>query len=96
MKKVDNGIVREMTAEELADYNKRIADNPTPSNFEIKLSNLRNKRNLHLSQTDWWGASDNTMTSEQTQYRKELRDITNGLTTEEDVEAVVFPERPEV
>jgi|TARA_R100000482_G_C5094455_1_gene132471 hypothetical protein len=96
MKKVDNGIVREMTAEELADYNKRIADNPTPSNFEIKLSNLRNKRNLLLSQTDWWGASDNTMTSEQTQYRKELRDITNGLTTEEDVEAVVFPERPEV
>jgi hypothetical protein len=28
--------------------------------------------------------------------RQALRDITNGLTTVADVEAVVFPEKPEV
>jgi len=27
-------------------------------------------------------------------YRQELRDITNGLTTVEDIEAVVFPTKP--
>jgi len=47
-----------------------------------------------LNETDWWGASDNTMTAEQTQYRQELRDITNGLTTVEEVKAVEFPEKP--
>jgi hypothetical protein len=34
------------------------------------------------------------MTAEQTQYRQDLRDITNGLTTVEQVEAVEFPEKP--
>ena len=27
-------------------------------------------------------------------YRQQLRDITNGLTTKEEVEAVVFPTKP--
>ena len=27
-------------------------------------------------------------------YRQELRDITEGLTTKEEVEAVEFPEKP--
>ena len=96
MKKVDNGIIRDMTAEELADYNERIANNPTPSIFEIKLNNLRDRRNLLLAQTDYLALSDQTMSAEMTTYRQALRDITNGLTTVADVEAVVFPERPEV
>ena len=29
-----------------------------------------------------------------TNYRQELRDITEGLTTTEDVEAVTFPTKP--
>jgi hypothetical protein len=29
-----------------------------------------------------------------TTYRQDLRDITNGLTTVEDVNAVVFPTKP--
>ena len=62
--------------------------------FDRALRELRNKRNNLLNETDWWGASDNTMTAEQTQYRQELRDITNGLTTVEEVEAVEFPEKP--
>jgi len=58
------------------------------------LENLRKKRNNLLQNCDWWGVSDNTMTAEQTQYRQDLRDITNGLTTVEEVEAVEFPEKP--
>lgn len=36
----------------------------------------RAKRDGLLSDTDWWGASDNTMTQAQTDYRQALRDIT--------------------
>jgi len=34
------------------------------------------------------------MSSAMTTYRQALRDITNGLTTVEQVDAVVFPEKP--
>ena len=35
------------------------------------LFELRNKRNRLLTETDWWGAYDNTMTADQTKYRKD-------------------------
>lgn len=64
---------------------------------ELKLSMyvLRGKRNRLLAETDYLALSDNTMSSEMTTYRQNLRDITNGLTTVEEVEAVVFPTKPE-
>ena len=55
---------------------------------------LRKKRNLLLAETDWMANSDVTMSSEMATYRQELRDLTNGLTTVEQVEAVVFPTKP--
>jgi hypothetical protein len=64
--------------------------------FNNALFNLRQKRNSLLSQTDYLALSDQTMSAEMTTYRQALRDITNGLTTVADVEAVVFPEKPEV
>ena len=64
--------------------------------FDRSMENLRAKRNQLLAETDYLALSDQTMTAEMTAYRQALRDITNGLTTVEDVEAVVFPERPEV
>jgi len=36
------------------------------------------------------------MTVPMSNYRQDLRDITNGLTTADEVKAVVFPEKPEV
>jgi len=63
--------------------------------LEFALENLRFKRNNLLGQTDYLALSDQTMSAEMTTYRQALRDITNGLTTVEDVEAVVFPEKPE-
>jgi len=63
--------------------------------FEISMNNLRIKRNSLLAQTDYLALSDQTMTAEMTAYRQSLRDITNGLSTVAEVEAVVFPEKPE-
>ena len=93
MKKYVNGVLIDMTAEEIT---VREAEETAWNNgaFDRSLLELRNKRNNLLNETDWWGASDNTMTAEQTQYRQDLRDITNGLTTVEQVEAVVFPIKP--
>ena len=62
--------------------------------FDRKMTSLREKRNNLLAQTDYLALSDQTMSAEMTTYRQALRDITNGLTTVEDVEAVVFPEKP--
>jgi hypothetical protein len=63
--------------------------------FKLSMYVLRGKRNRLLAKTDYLALSDNTMSSEMTTYRQELRDITNGLTTVEEVEAVVFPTKPE-
>jgi hypothetical protein len=62
--------------------------------FKLSMYVLRGKRNRLLAETDYLALSDNTMSSEMTIYRQELRDITNGLTTVEDIEAVVFPTKP--
>ena len=64
--------------------------------LKLSMDILRQRRNSLLSETDYLALSDQTMTAEMTTYRQALRDITNGLTTVADVEAVVFPEKPEV
>jgi len=67
--------------------------------FELGIKNLRNKRNSLLAETDYTVLQDSTYTDAQVAewviYRQALRDITNGLTTVADVEAVIFPEKPE-
>src|SRR6056300_1264459 len=62
--------------------------------FDMAMEDLRAKRNKLLADTDYLALSDNTMSAEMTTYRQALRDITNGLTTVADVEAVVFPTKP--
>ena len=93
MKKLINGILVDLTAQEITE--KQAAKTAwNNGDLDRALSNLRFERNNLLAETDWWGASDNTMTAEQTQYRQDLRDITNGLDTVEKVEAVEFPTKP--
>ena len=58
------------------------------------MADLRSKRNQLLIDTDFHGLSDNSMSSNMTTYRQELRDITNGITTVEQANAVVFPTKP--
>jgi hypothetical protein len=58
------------------------------------MADLRSKRNQLLIDTDFHALSDNTMSADMTTYRQELRDITNGITTVEQANAVVFPTKP--
>lgn len=96
--KIVNGVVIDLTPEEEAQLNAErqawIEANPPLTRFELSLKDLRERRNSLLSKTDYLALSDQTMTAEMTTYRQALRDITNGLTTVEEVEAVVFPEKP--
>ena len=62
--------------------------------LDIAMETLRAKRNKLLADTDYLALSDNTMNEEVRTYRQALRDITEGLTTKEQVEAVVFPTKP--
>jgi hypothetical protein len=62
--------------------------------LDMAMSNLRAKRNKLLSDTDYLALADNTMTEEVKTYRQSLRDITIGLSTVEEVNAVVFPVKP--
>ena len=39
-------------------------------------SEARATRDTLLTETDWWATSDRTLTTEQTTYRQDLRDIT--------------------
>ena len=62
--------------------------------FDRAIADLRLRRNALLSATDFYALSDVTMSDEMKQYRQDLRDITEGLTTEEQVKAVEFPTKP--
>jgi len=58
------------------------------------MADLRAKRNQLLQDTDFHALSDNTMSADMTTYRQELRDITDGITTVAQANAVVFPTKP--
>lgn len=90
-----NGVKVQFTAEE---ETARDAEELAWNNgaFDRSMENLRAKRNQLLAVTDWTANSDVTMSAEMTAYRQALRDITNGLTTVEQINAVVWPEKPEV
>ena len=93
--KLVNGVKVQFTAEEetLRDAEELAWNN---SAFDRAMEELRAERNSKLAQTDYLALSDQTLSADMNTYRQELRDITNGLTTVEDVEAVVFPTKPEV
>lgn len=63
------------------------------------MDQLRSIRNNLLKETDWWASSDLTMTSEQTAYRKALRDLPSTASPELDSDGqltgVTWPENPE-
>ena len=67
-------------------------NNNTP--FSLAMENFRLRRNSLLAETDWMANSDVTMSEAMRTYRQELRDLTNGLTTVEQVEAVIWPTKP--
>jgi hypothetical protein len=88
-----NGVQVPFTAEEEA---QRDAEEQAWNDgaFDRAMANLRQRRDSLLKATDYLALSDNTLSADMTTYRQDLRDITNGLTTVEDVNAVIFPTKP--
>ena len=93
MHKIVNGQRVELTAEEIS---QREAEEAAwnAGAFDRAIANLRSDRNRRLAQTDWYALQDVTMSDAMRDYRQDLRDITNGLTTVEEVEAVTWPTKP--
>jgi len=83
----------ECTAEEVAELD-ALKTSWDSKAFDRAIDNLRIKRNNLLIETDYFALSDVTISDSMKNYRQALRDITNGLTTVEQVEAVVFPIKP--
>jgi hypothetical protein len=91
--KLVDGVQIELTAQEIA---QRQAEEIAWNNgaFDRSLASLRQKRNALLSATDYLALSDNTLSAAMSSYRQSLRDLTEGLSTVEQVNSVVFPVKP--
>ena len=92
--KLVNGERIQLTAEEEAQRDQEEADWNAGA-FDRALANLRQRRNALLAATDFNALSDVTMSADMTTYRQNLRDLTNGLSTVADINAVVYPTKPE-
>lgn len=96
---VDNKIIP-LTVEEEA---LRDAEEKQFKDNEVNrwLDELRFKRNAILQESDWMANSDVTMSEEWKSYRQSLRNITNGLTTVDQIkeflkpDSTSWPEKPE-
>ena len=88
-----NGNIVPFTAEEEA---QRDAEEQAYSDgaFNRAIANLRQERNRKLAETDFHALSDNTISADMTTYRQNLRDLTNGLSTVEDVNNITWPTKP--
>ena len=91
--KLVNGIQVELTPEEIAARQAEEAAWEAGA-FDRAMANLRQDRNRKLAETDHYALSDQTLSDDMRTYRQDLRDITEGLTTVEEVDAVVFPTKP--
>ncbi len=88
-----NGKIVPFTAEEEA---QRDAEEQAYSDgaFDRAIANLRQERNKKLSETDFHALSDNTMSEDMTTYRQNLRDLTDGISTVEDINNLTWPTKP--
>jgi hypothetical protein len=93
MKKLVNGQLVDFTEQEIQELNTW-----NQGRFDRLMMSLRAKRDALLNETDWIVTkakeTGTTIPTAWKTYRQALRDITEGLTTVEEVEAVVFPEKP--
>ena len=99
MKKIINGIEIELTQEEIA---QRQLDEQAwlAGEFNRAISNLRNKRNKLLADTDYIVLADSPIPSvkksEFMNYRTALRNLTQGLDTIEKINNVAYPLKPQI
>ena len=92
---LETGVFAEvdLSVEEQAEHDARVQAYQDGA-FDRKIADLRQRRNSLLSATDFYGLQDVSMTQDMTNYRQALRDLPDGLTTVEDVEAVTWPTKP--
>ena len=85
--------IKDLTPEEKTKFEeeKKLWDD---KEFDRAIETLRKQRNQLLNETDYFALSDQTLTDKMKKYRQDLRDITNGLETIEQVKAVEFPTKP--
>ena len=92
MKRLKDGVLEDLTADEIT---AREAQEVTASTaLELALSEVREKRNILIAETDYLALSDHTLSSDMTTYRQSLRDITNGLDTVEKCNNITWPTKP--
>jgi hypothetical protein len=90
-----NGVQVPFTAEEEA---QRDAEEQAWNNgaFDRAMADLRQRRDAMLKSCDWVMMSDSPISDKSNweTYRQALRDITENLTTVEQIQAVEFPTKP--
>jgi len=90
-----NGVQVPFTAEEEAQRN---AEEQAWNDgaFDRAIADLRQRRNSLIASSDWVMMSDSPIADKTAweTYRQALRDITENLTTVEQVQAVEFPTKP--
>lgn len=91
MKKMVDGVVIEMTAEEISEFEARQAEWEAGAGARAAAA-VREQRDALLAQTDWWVLPDRTATQAQLDYRQALRDITAQAGFPNDV---TWPTKPE-
>ena len=57
--------------------------------YEVRL-----RRNVLLSETDFYALQDVNMTQEMTNYRQALRDLPAEISSHEDIDNLVYPTKP--
>ena len=62
--------------------------------LDMAFALLRQKRNALLAATDYLALSDQQMSEQMKAYRQQLRDLTEGLNTVEQVNNVTYPIKP--
>jgi len=91
--KMVNGEIIALTAEEEEICNARDKAWEDKA-LDRAIEELREQRNTLLLETDFWGNSDMTMSSDMTTYRQALRDLPDGKDTVAKCENATFPTKP--
>ena len=88
-----NGEIVQFTAEEEA---ARDAEEAAWADGALAraLTQLRDKRNYLLAETDFYALSDVTMSDDMKTYRQNLRDLPDGKDTVEKCDNVTWPTKP--
>ena len=93
MKKLVNGILLDLTAQEITE---RQAEETAWTNgaLDRALENLRFERNNLLKKTDWMANSDVTISDEWKTYRQALRDFPSTLNDTTVLKTITWPTEP--